>query len=81
MKCIQIQGTKRCENDAAVGSNYCPAHMFSSSDSPGGPERSILYCRIGRLSEVFAEHAVPEAAPASDDPVTEEKWNPEPSKS
>jgi hypothetical protein len=81
MKCIQLQGTKRCENDAVLGSNYCPAHMLGASDSSEGPRRSVLYSRIDLLHDLEAEAPCAEEGPVDDDPFTEEKWNPGPSRS
>lgn len=81
MKCIQLQGTKRCEKDAVLGSNYCPAHMLVASDSSEGPRRSVLYCRIDPQYDLEVEAPRPKEGPAGDSPFTEGKWNPGPSKS
>ena len=71
MKCIQLVGTGRCENDAALGSNYCPVHMLSASDLSGGPERGVMYSRLDESYGNAADAPSPADSPMKDDPFTE----------
>ncbi len=80
MKCIQLLGTRRCENNAIPGSNYCPAHALAAIDSSGGEEAGRLYSRNDEHFSGAVEAPCPTEDEAGDPPSGVGTWTPGSSK-
>lgn len=77
MKCIQHLGTRRCENDAIPGSNYCPAHLL---DAAGATPRDLLYAQIDGIIGTTSEAPCSTGDEAGEPPAGAGKWTPGSSK-